>query len=234
MSPASSVVCRVSSYSYNIILYRWPRSSSTRTARSRARCRSRARGSGPSAAPPTPTSRSTTPPSRAGALASPLVCPVARTTAAAALARTCACARHARVASRPHLAAPPYRHARVYEEDGGFYIEDLKSTHGTLVAGQRLVPGEPMRLFDGLRVALASSGFEVVPTNTMAAVIAAMKSAQADAARREREKQDAEVRRPAVVCRAARMRTRNRRPPASRASRRAPSSHRPSGRASHS
>ena len=96
---------------------------------------------------------------------------------------------------------PTCRHARVYEEDGGFYIEDLKSTHGTLVAGQRLVPAEPMRLFDGLRVALASSGYEVVPTNTMAAVLAAMKSAQAEVARKEKEKQEAEVRCPASLSR---------------------------------
>ena len=84
------------------------------------------------------------------------------------------------------------RHARVYEEDGGFYVEDLKSTHGTHVAAQRLTPAEPMRLFDGLRVALGNSGFEAVPCNTMAAVMAAMRNAQQAQVNVERERQEKE------------------------------------------
>ena len=29
------------------------------------------------------------------------------------------------------------RHARVFLEDGAFYVDDLGSTHGTMIAGQR-------------------------------------------------------------------------------------------------
>jgi hypothetical protein len=76
------------------------------------------------------------------------------------------------------------RHARIFSDsEGGFYLEDLKSTHGTTVAGSTL--SEPVRLFDGLRISFGSSGFELVPTNMMAAVMAAMKAAQVAAAKRE-------------------------------------------------
>ena len=51
------------------------------------------------------------------------------------------------------------RHARIFADaDGGFYVEDYGSTHGTFVAGSRLTA--PVRLFDGLRVAFGSSSFE--------------------------------------------------------------------------
>ena len=64
------------------------------------------------------------------------------------------------------------RHARIFADgEGGYYVEDCGSTHGTFVAGARLT--EPVRLFDGLRVAFGTSPFELVPTNMMAAVMAA-------------------------------------------------------------
>ena len=83
------------------------------------------------------------------------------------------------------------RHARVFaDDDGGFYVDDLKSTHGTVVAGQPLVPGTPQRLFDGLRLAFGSSSFELVPINMMAAVMAAMRAAQAEQTRRQQEAEE--------------------------------------------
>ena len=74
------------------------------------------------------------------------------------------------------------RHARIFLEDGGYYIDDLASTHGTVVAGQPLRPGAPVRLFDGLRIAVGTSDYELVPTNMMVAVMAAMKAAQEEKA----------------------------------------------------
>ena len=74
----------------------------------------------------------------------------------------------------PH-ASVSRRHARIFSDgDGGFYLADLSSTHGTFVAGSRI--SESVRLFDGLRIAFGTSGFELVPANMMAAV---MKAAQA-------------------------------------------------------
>ena len=84
------------------------------------------------------------------------------------------------------------RHARIFLEDGGYYIDDLGSTHGTVIAGQPLRPGAPVRLFDGLRIAVGTSDYELVPTNMMVAVMAAMKAAQEEkAAAEERADKDA-------------------------------------------
>ena len=71
------------------------------------------------------------------------------------------------------------RHARVFsDEDGSFYIEDCGSTHGTFVAGSRIT-STPVRLFDGLRVSFGTAPFELVPSNMMAGVMAAMKAMKA-------------------------------------------------------
>ena len=79
------------------------------------------------------------------------------------------------------------RHARIFAEDGGFYIDDLSSTHGTVVAGQPLRPGAPTRLFDGLKIGFGSSSFDLVPINMMAAVMQAARREQEAEARRQQE-----------------------------------------------
>ena len=91
----------------------------------------------------------------------------------------------------PH-ASVSRRHARVFYDGSGYYVEDLGSTHGTFVAGARLT--EPARLFDGLRVAFGTSPFELVPCDMMAAMMAAMRAQQAEqaaAAKRKQEEQEA-------------------------------------------
>jgi diguanylate cyclase (GGDEF)-like protein len=47
------------------------------------------------------------------------------------------------------------RHARVFRRDSAAWIEDLKSTNGTFVDGQRL--SDPVLLHDGARIALGSN-----------------------------------------------------------------------------
>ena len=84
------------------------------------------------------------------------------------------------------------KHARVHLEDGAYYLTDLGSVHGTRVAGQPLQPKQPTRLFDGLKITLGDHKGELVPANMMAAVMAAMRVAQEQAAARERRKQDLE------------------------------------------
>ena len=82
------------------------------------------------------------------------------------------------------------KHARVHAEDGGFYLTDLGSTHGTRVAGQPLQPQQPVRLFDALKISLGEHKGELVPANMMAAVMAAMRAAQAAQAAKEQREQD--------------------------------------------
>jgi len=82
------------------------------------------------------------------------------------------------------------KHARVHLEDGGFYLTDLGSTHGTRVAGQPLQPQQPVRLFDALKVSFGEHKGELVPTNMMAAVMAAMRAAQAAQAAKEQREQE--------------------------------------------
>jgi pSer/pThr/pTyr-binding forkhead associated (FHA) protein len=84
------------------------------------------------------------------------------------------------------------KHARVHLEDGAYYITDLGSVHGTRVAGQPLQPKQPTRLFDGLQITLGDHKGELVPSNMMAAVMAAMRVAQEQQAAKERRKQDLE------------------------------------------
>ncbi len=86
------------------------------------------------------------------------------------------------------------RHARIYEEDGAFYLDDLGSTHGTTVAGQRLERGQPVRLFDGLRVGFGASSYEIEPSNTMAAVMDAARATQrAQQAAAKKQQEEAEM-----------------------------------------
>ena len=65
------------------------------------------------------------------------------------------------------------RHARVSLQEGGYILEDLGSTNGTFVNGQRLVgphlllPGEIVRLGD--RVTLAFEAYEFDPDATIIA-----------------------------------------------------------------
>lgn len=71
------------------------------------------------------------------------------------------------------------RHARIFIEDDGYYVEDIGSTHGTKLAGQALLRGCPMRLFDGLRIGVGTSTYELVPVNMMAGIVMeAMRTAQ--------------------------------------------------------
>ncbi|MBW3084224.1 FHA domain-containing protein FhaB [Austwickia sp. TVS 96-490-7B] len=44
------------------------------------------------------------------------------------------------------------RHARVYEEGGQWFVEDLGSTNGTFIAGERLVDPVPVRDSSQLRI----------------------------------------------------------------------------------
>ena len=63
------------------------------------------------------------------------------------------------------------------------------------MAGQALAKGLPVRLFDGLRASFGTSKFELLPSNMMAAVTAAMQVAQAHqaaAVRQQQEQQEAQ------------------------------------------
>jgi ABC transport system ATP-binding/permease protein len=74
------------------------------------------------------------------------------------------------------------RHARVYELDGGFLVEDLGSRHGTLLNGERLqgegralqsgdtitIAGRPLRFLGGQATAMASRQLPIVGTQIVA------------------------------------------------------------------
>ena len=47
------------------------------------------------------------------------------------------------------------RHARVYPQERGVWVEDLGSKNGTFLNGERLEPGKPARLRDGDTLVLA-------------------------------------------------------------------------------
>ena len=59
-------------------------------------------------------------------------------------------------------------HAQIYEEDGGFYLTDMGSTHGTRLAEQALEPKQPVRLVDGVRVSIGSTERSLVPRGMLA------------------------------------------------------------------
>jgi pSer/pThr/pTyr-binding forkhead associated (FHA) protein len=44
------------------------------------------------------------------------------------------------------------RHARVYEQEGVFYVEDMGSTNGTYLNGRRLGTGELLHVADKIRI----------------------------------------------------------------------------------
>ena len=85
------------------------------------------------------------------------------------------------------------QHAAITEEDGAYYLTDLGSAHGTRVMGQLIVPNQPFRLFDGLKITVGGATRELIPRGTVAAltaVAAQAARAQADAARRAAEAED--------------------------------------------
>ena len=84
-------------------------------------------------------------------------------------------------------------HARIYEEDGGFYLTDMGSTHGTRLAEQALEPKQPVRLVDGVRVSIGSTERSLVPRGMLAQMLEAARAAAArqqaeEAARRRRRR----------------------------------------------
>jgi pSer/pThr/pTyr-binding forkhead associated (FHA) protein len=44
------------------------------------------------------------------------------------------------------------RHARIYERDGVFYVEDAGSTNGTYLNGRRLEAQQPLGPDDSIRI----------------------------------------------------------------------------------
>ena len=70
-------------------------------------------------------------------------------------------------------------HARIYEEDGGFYLTDMGSTHGTRLAEQALEPKQPVRLVDGVRVSIGSTERSLVPRGMLAQMLEAARAAAA-------------------------------------------------------
>ncbi len=51
------------------------------------------------------------------------------------------------------------RHARVFEQDGQWFVEDLGSTNGTFLGGQRLT--EPAAVRDGSRLQIGTTVLEL-------------------------------------------------------------------------
>ena len=52
------------------------------------------------------------------------------------------------------------RHARIYEQEGFFYVEDMGSTNGTYLNGRRLGPGELLHVADKIRIGDTESRYE--------------------------------------------------------------------------
>lgn len=53
------------------------------------------------------------------------------------------------------------KHARVFQQDGELYIEDLASTNGTYCNGRRISRGKPVRLEEGTRLVLGANHYIV-------------------------------------------------------------------------
>jgi serine/threonine-protein kinase len=55
------------------------------------------------------------------------------------------------------------KHARIFIQDGAYYVEDLGSLNGTYVnRGSRLLPGSPERLKNGDEVVMGKTFFKFV------------------------------------------------------------------------
>ncbi len=53
------------------------------------------------------------------------------------------------------------KHARIYPQDGEFFIEDLGSLNGTYInRGPRLLPGSPQSLKDGDEIVMGKTFFK--------------------------------------------------------------------------
>src|SRR5262249_2570800 len=60
------------------------------------------------------------------------------------------------------------QHAKLFERDGTWFIEDLQSSNGTFVKGVRI--NEPVALSPGTRFTLCRYGFEVVRIDLAGAI----------------------------------------------------------------
>ncbi len=53
------------------------------------------------------------------------------------------------------------KHAMLFEDNGGWYVDDLNSLNGTSVNGRKIVPGQPVRLKSGDEISLSDEAFLV-------------------------------------------------------------------------
>lgn len=53
------------------------------------------------------------------------------------------------------------KHAMLFEDNGGWYVDDLNSLNGTCVNGKKVIPGQPVRLQSGDEITLADEVFLV-------------------------------------------------------------------------
>ena len=53
------------------------------------------------------------------------------------------------------------KHAMLFEDNGGWYVDDLNSLNGTSVNGRKIVPGQPVRLKSGDEISLSDETFLV-------------------------------------------------------------------------
>lgn len=53
------------------------------------------------------------------------------------------------------------KHAMLYEDNGGWYVDDLSSLNGTCVNGVKVVPGQPVRIKSGDQISLSDETFLV-------------------------------------------------------------------------
>ena len=49
----------------------------------------------------------------------------------------------------------------LFEDNGGWYVDDLNSLNGTSVNGRKIVPGQPVRLKSGDEISLSDETFLV-------------------------------------------------------------------------